>query len=154
MEKGSQIETPDPNLSLGMRNLNSAYTQSFNRRHKRVGHVFQGRYKSIIVEKNAHLLELCRYVVLNPVRAHMVTKPGDWNWSSYNSTANNEDPLDFLTIDWILGQFSLKKMIAQENYRKFVESGIEDKTDPWDSLKGQVFFGSEEFIHSIKVSGQ
>jgi putative transposase len=79
-------------------------------------------------------------------------KAGDWNWSSYNSMANNEDPLDFLTIDWILGQFSLKKMIAQENYRKFVESGIEDKTDPWDSLKGQVFFGSEEFIHSIKMS--
>ena len=76
------IETPDPNLSLGMRQLNGVYTQSFNRIHQRVGHVFQGRYKAILVEKGNHLLELCRYVVLNPVRAGMVSKPGDWKWSS------------------------------------------------------------------------
>ena len=69
------IETPDPNLSLGMRQLNGVYTQTFNRTHDRVGHVFQGRYKAILVEKESHLLELCRYVVLNPVRAKMVSKP-------------------------------------------------------------------------------
>ena len=69
------IETPDPNLSLGMRQLNGVYTQSFNRRQSRVGHVFQGRYKSILVQKDEHLLELCRYIVLNPVRAGMVNQP-------------------------------------------------------------------------------
>ena len=81
------IETPDPNLSLGMRQLNGVYTQTFNRVHSRVGHVFQGRYKAILVEKGSHLLELCRYVVLNPVRAGMVSKPDAWRWSSYKSTA-------------------------------------------------------------------
>ena len=81
------VETPDPNLSLGMRQLNGVYTQGFNRRHNRVGHVFQGRYKSILVEKNEHLLELCRYIVLNPVRAGLVSNPGKGDWSSYRSTA-------------------------------------------------------------------
>ena len=79
------METPDPNLSLGMRQLNGVYTQGFNRRHNRVGHVFQGRYKSILVEKNEHLLELCRYIVLNPVRAGLVSNPGKGDWSSYRT---------------------------------------------------------------------
>jgi REP element-mobilizing transposase RayT len=99
------IETPDPNLSLGMRQLNGVYTQAFNRCHQRVGHVFQGRYKVILVEKDSHLLELCRYVVLNPVRAGMVTKPDEWKWSSYKSTAYVGKVPEYLTIDWVLGQF-------------------------------------------------
>ena len=71
------IETPDPNLSLGMRHLNGVYTQTFNRSHKRVGHLFQGRYKAVLVEKGTHLLELCRYIVLNPVKANMTKYLGD-----------------------------------------------------------------------------
>ena len=70
------VETPDGNLSKGMRHLNGVYTQASNRRHARVGHLFQGRFKAILVDKDSHLLELARYVVLNPVRAGMVTKPG------------------------------------------------------------------------------
>ena len=66
------VETPDGNLSRGMRHLNGVYTQRFNRRHKKVGHVFQGRYKAILVQKENYLLELSRYIVLNPVRAGMV----------------------------------------------------------------------------------
>ena len=81
------IETPEGNLSQGMRQLNGVYTQCFNRRHKRVGHVFQGRYKSILVQENSYLLELARYIVLNPVRANMVGCPSDWPWSSYRATA-------------------------------------------------------------------
>ncbi len=77
------IETPEGNLSQGMRQLNGVYTQSFNRRHRRVGHVFQGRYKAILVEKDSYLLELARYVVLNPVRAGMVRDAEDWPWSSH-----------------------------------------------------------------------
>ncbi len=76
------IETPDANLSKGMRQLNGLYTQDFNRTHKRVGHVYQGRYKAILVEKQAYLLELARYIVLNPVRAEMVRSAKDWKWSS------------------------------------------------------------------------
>ena len=69
-----------------MKYLNGTYTQAFNRRHKRVGHVFQGRYKGILVEKDNYLLELSRYIVLNPVRAHMVRSAKDWPWSSYRAT--------------------------------------------------------------------
>jgi REP element-mobilizing transposase RayT len=81
------VETPDGNLSKGMRHLNGVYTQRFNRQHGRVGHVFQGRYKAIIVQKDAYLLELARYVVLNPVRARMVHTSDQWLWSSYRATA-------------------------------------------------------------------
>lgn len=76
------IETPQANLSKGMRQLNGVYTQAFNRLHGRVGHVLQGRFKSILVERESHLLELARYVVLNPVRANMVRSVRQWKWSS------------------------------------------------------------------------
>ena len=76
------VETPDANISEGMRQLNGLYTQRFNRRHEHVGHVFQGRFKGILVERESHLLELARYVVLNPVRAEMVRAPEDYRWSS------------------------------------------------------------------------
>jgi putative transposase len=80
------IETPEPNLSQGMRQLNGVYTQRFNRAHARVGHVFQGRYKAILVERDSYLLELARYVVLNPLRARMVKRLEAWPWSSYPAT--------------------------------------------------------------------
>ena len=79
-------ETIDGNLSRGMRQLNGIYTQNFNRRHHESGHVFQGRYKAILVQKDCHLLELTRYVVLNPVRAGMVMRPEEWAWTSYHAT--------------------------------------------------------------------
>jgi len=74
------VETPDSNLSKGMRYLNGVYTQRFNRKHSRVGHVFQGRYKAILVEKDAYLQELSRYIILNPVRAGMVESAEQWEW--------------------------------------------------------------------------
>jgi REP element-mobilizing transposase RayT len=80
------IQTPYANLSKGMRQLNGVYTQSSNRRHARVGHLFQGRFKAILVDSDAYLLELARYVVLNPVRAGMVRKPDKWAWSSYRAS--------------------------------------------------------------------
>ena len=90
------IETPDGNLSKGMRQLNGVYTQASNRRHGRVGHLFQGRYKAILVDGDAYLLELTRYVVLNPVRAGMVAHPGDWRWSSYLEMVGERSPPDWL----------------------------------------------------------
>ncbi len=86
------IETPDGNLSAGMRQLNGVYTQTFNKRHKRVGHLFQGRYKAILIQKDSHLLEVCRYVVLNPVRAKAAERPEMWKWSSYQGTRGKEKP--------------------------------------------------------------
>ena len=84
------IQTPLANLGQGMRQLNGVYTQRFNRNHKRVGHVFQGRYKAIIIDGDSYLLELCRYIVRNPVAAHMVAHVGDWQWSSYRATLGLE----------------------------------------------------------------
>src|SRR5574340_1187213 len=77
------VQTRQPNLSRLMRQINGVYTQSYNRRHDKVGHLFQGRFKAILVDENAYLLEVCRYVDLNPVRARMVSHPADWPWSSY-----------------------------------------------------------------------
>ena len=81
------VETPEANLSKGMRQLNGVYTQRFNRRHDLVGHLFQGRFKGVLVERDAYLLELSRYVVLNPVRAGMVGAASQWEWSSYGAMA-------------------------------------------------------------------
>src|SRR3990167_7616095 len=81
------VETPQANLSKGMRQLNGVYTQLYNRRHRTVGHLFQGRYKAILIQKESHLLEVCRYVVLNPVRAKAVRRVEQWKWSSYGGTA-------------------------------------------------------------------
>jgi len=96
------IETPDGNLSIGMRQVNSVYTQLFNKRHGRAGHLFQGRYKAILIQKDSHLLEVCRYVVLNPVRARMAEKPEEYRWSSYLATAGKAQPHPCLTSDWVL----------------------------------------------------
>ncbi len=148
------IETLDFTLSRGMRHLNGVYTQSFNRRHKRVGHVFQGRYKAILVQKEAYLMELCRYIVLNPVRANAVKRPEAWKWSSYKATVSGRQVPDCLTTDWILGQFAINKKSARKYYRRFVEGGIADPLSPWQKLKGQIYFGSEEFINSIQKSNQ
>lgn len=138
------IETPKSNLSSGMRQLNGVYTQSFNRSHRRVGHIFQGRYKAILVEKEAHLLELCRYVVLNPLRVKSKRKVADWEWSSYKATGGLASVPEFLTVDWVLGQFGRKRRQAQARYREFVREGLEHQ--PWERLRGQIYLGSEEFI--------
>lgn len=139
------IETPQPNLSLGMRQLNGRYTQDFNRRHRRVGHLFQGRFTAILVEKEAHLLELCRYVVLNPVRAKLVPHPRQWAWSSYRATVGETQAPSWLTMDWILGQFGQRVGPAQQKYREFVADG-RGGPSPWEQLIGQIYLGSGKFV--------
>jgi REP element-mobilizing transposase RayT len=142
------IETPKGNLSKGMRELNGIYTQGFNQRYRRVGHLFQGRYKAIIVEKDNHLLSLCRYVVLNPVRVGLIKRPEQWRGSSYRATLGLVRRPSFLTDDWILSQFDGRKRIAMGKYRRFVMEGI-DKESPWEALKGQIFYGTDEFIKRL-----
>src|SRR3990172_9903147 len=117
--------------------------------HSKTGHLFQGRYKSILVDKENYLLELCRYVVLNPVRANMVEKPEEWKWSSYGATAGLKTVPNYLTVDWILGLFSNNKAEAQKRYRKFVREGIHTGS-PWDDLQGQILLGEEGFIEKYK----
>jgi hypothetical protein len=139
------IETPDGNLSLGMRQLNGIYTQKYNYLHGKTGHIFQGRYKAILVDKESYLLELSRYVVLNPVRAKMISKPEEWKWSSYLYTAGIKKEPVFLTTDWIVGHFSRKKAEAQMLYRRFVKEGI-NASSPWQELRGQILLGEKNFI--------
>ncbi|MFZ3136090.1 MAG: transposase [Thermodesulfovibrionales bacterium] len=139
------IETPDGNLSHGMRQLNGVYTQLFNKRHNRVGHIFQGRYNAILIQKESHLLEASRYVVLNPVRAKAVKDPDEWKWSSYRGTAGKEKPHPCLTKDWILGQFGSKRRQSEKKYREFVMAGIGEERI-WKDVKGQSILGEDEFI--------
>jgi REP element-mobilizing transposase RayT len=146
------VETPDANLAKGMQLLNQMYTQRYNRRHKRVGHVFQGRYKSFLVEKEAHLLELSRYIVLNPVRANLVDCPSKWRWSSYNATAGHGWPRSFLTTEWILSQFSFRKGEARRLYKEFVHDGI-GMGSPMDKVRHHVFLGGDTFIE-LSLNGQ
>lgn len=142
------IETPNGNLSIGMRQLNGMYTQTINKRHLRTGHLLQGRYKAILIQKDNHLLEVCRYVALNPVRAGMVENPGDWRWSSYLATAGKETPHACLTVDWILCQFDNIRSKAEKEYKQFVSRGIGDKSI-WMDAKGQAILGDDEFVDSL-----
>lgn len=147
------VETPDGNLSSGMRQLNGMFTQHANRVHNSVGHVFQGRYKSILVEKNAHLLELCRYIVLNPVRAKTCDHPLKWRWSSYSATATGKfsENEKFLTVDWILKQFAGRKPAARQRYAEFVLDGCLNQSSPWEQLRAQIVYGSDVFLDGLPV---
>lgn len=143
------IETPESNLSQGMRQLNGVYTQTHNRNHDRVGHVFQGRFKGILVQKDTYLLELARYIVLNPVRARMVRQARNWPWSSYRATAGEIATPDWLTSEWILAAFGKRKSSAQKKYQEFIAQG-KGHPAPWVDLKHQVFLGTEEFVTKLQ----
>jgi REP element-mobilizing transposase RayT len=144
------LETPEPNLVKGMRRLNGVYTQAFNRRHHRVGHVLQGRYKSILVDKETHLLELCRYVVLNPVRARIVASVQDWRWSSYLATCATAGCPEWLAADRVLELFGNSASRARRAYARFVAAGV-NQPSPWSELKGQIFLGSDAFHNTMQA---
>ena len=143
------VETAEANLAAGMRQFNGVYTQRVNRWHRRVGHVFQGRYKAILVERDSYLLELARYVVLNPVRAGMVKHARQWKWSAYPAMVGTAPRPGWLHTDWLLGQFGASRARRIERYIEFVQEGIRGPC-VWDNLKGQVFLGSEMFVESMQ----
>jgi REP element-mobilizing transposase RayT len=144
------VETMDGNLSPGMRQLNGIYTQRFNRRHGRVGHVFQGRYKAILIQKDSYLLELARHVVLNPLRAHMIRHPREWPWSSYRATSGLSISPSWLSTDWLLGRFSDQHDEAVKRYVAFVADRQHQDT-PWKNLRNQIFLGSETFVANMQA---
>jgi len=144
------IETPDANLSRGMRQLNGVYTQRFNRSHGRCGHVFQGRYKAIVAQKEAYLLELCRYVVLNPVRAGMVNDVADWPWSSFPATVGVVKPQLWLVVDEVLNWFGNQRKQAMKRYVNFVLEGVAAHK-PWLKIRNQIYLGDEKFMGSMPV---
>lgn len=139
------IETPEPNLVAGMRRLNGAYCQAFNRRHEQVGHVLQGRYQSIVVDRDNYLLELCRYLVLNPVRAGMVARAEAWRWSSYRATLGRIKAPAWLAVDQVLPRFGATAAGARAGYRRFVAEGVATAS-PWRHLRGRIWLGDADFL--------
>lgn len=138
------IETVEGNLAQGMRQLNGIYSQKHNSRHAQVGHAFQGRYKAILVQKETYLLELARYIVLNPVRAAITESPQQWPWSSYNMTVASEAAPRWLDRDWLLAQFHSDPATAVAAYRQFVSDGI-GLESPLTAVAAQVVLGDDDF---------
>lgn len=139
------IETPDANLSRGMRQLNGVYSQRFNRRHGKTGHLFQGRYKAILVQKGSYLLELSRYIVLNPVRARLAPAAQDWRWSSYPAAVGRAATPEWLETDWLLAQFGEQRQAAVAAYARFVAAGV-NASNPLDEVRHQLLLGDDAFV--------
>jgi REP element-mobilizing transposase RayT len=127
------IETPSESLSVGMHRLNSLYAQYFNRRHDFDGHLFQGRFGSVVVRSEWHLIELSRYIVLNPVRAGLCARPEEWRWSSYRAAVGSRSRPTFLTTDFLLSFFGSKLAEQRAGYAAFVREGL-----PWSARDGPV----------------
>jgi putative transposase len=144
------FQTLEPNLSRGMQWLNSAYANWYNRIHGRCGHLFQGRFKALLIEKEAYFAEVLRYVVLNPVRANMCERPEQYRWSSYRATAGLEIAPDWLDVDTVHNLFGPDHEPAQAAYREFVlaKIGCEDRL--WERLTNQLYLGTEAWVETMR----
>ena len=145
------VETPHPNLSKAIQWINVSYATYFNRKHQRVGHLFQGRFKSILVEADEYLEQLSRYIHLNPVRAKMVESPGEFRWSSYPAFIGKVRAPAWLETEWLLSQFGKTEAEAVENYKDFVEKpDIETLDNPAKGLIGGFILGTPDFVNWVK----
>jgi len=145
------LETPQPNLSMTMHWLNVSYATYFNRKRRRHGHLFQGRFKAILIDADAYLKQLSRYIHLNPVRAEMVTGPDQYQWSSYPAFIGKQKPAEFLEIRWLLSNFGRSKKEAQKAYQQFVEGvDINSLKNPSKQLHGGFILGDTDFVNWVK----
>jgi REP element-mobilizing transposase RayT len=145
------LETKEPTLSEFMRHANGVYTQWFNYRHQRVGHVMQGRFKAVLVERESFGLELSRYIHLNPCRAKLARSPEDYMWSSARCFLGLVPAPGWLAVEWTLAQFAHRRLEAQDAYRKFLSDGMKESPAAFDRI-GQVrgcVLGSEAFVERI-----
>ncbi len=139
------IETPKANLDRIMRGMNGLYTQAFNRKYKRVGPLFQGRYKALLVDKDAYSLHLSRYIHLNPLKAKLTERLEDYEWSSYPIFLGKKEPGIFLETKWLLSQ------VGNPNaFRRFTLEGLKSSWDPLKQAKHQSILGEETFLEKIK----
>jgi len=149
------VETRKKNLSKLMHFINVSYSVYFNRKYKRVGHLFQGRFKSIIVQKESYLLELSRYIHTNVDRAGIKGKTNDRRWTSYCYYANSCSQVPWLHTEWIVERFGKDWQTAQEKYRQFVESNLEDKIEsPFRNTYKGVILGDDSFVEEMKRSSE
>jgi len=146
------IETPLANIAQIMHYINTSYTVYFNRKNSRYGHLFQGRYKAILVDKDDYLLELSRYIHLNPVRANSVLRPEEYRWSSHRDyTQSIDDESSLVHVEPILEYFSSQVRVAKHEYGKFVEEGLTDRIrSPFDHLISDSILGDHDFLDRIK----
>ncbi|MEA2490467.1 MAG: REP-associated tyrosine transposase [Acidobacteriota bacterium] len=145
-----KVETPECTLSTGMQRLLGRYAQRFNRRHQRRGHLFEARFKNVLVEEEAYGLELSRYIALNPVRAHLVERPEDWKWSSYAARVGLVETPKWLTLEPLFGEPGGDREWEQHEYRNFVLSKICEPETLMDNLTEQIFLGTASWIDKIQ----
>ena len=144
------LSTPAGNLSQIMRHINGGYTTYFNKRHNRAGHLFQGRYKAILVEADPYAGELSRYIHLNPVRAGITVQPEKYLWSSYAAYIGKAAQPRWFTTDWLLRYFGKKTADARKAYRFFVQAAVGTKEDPLKEATAGLILGRAEFIEEIR----
>ena len=144
------LETPRGNLLKVMHGLNGSYTGYFNRKYRRVGHLLQGRYRAILVDKDEYLLPLSRYVHLNPVRAGIVESPEKYPWSSYGGYIGKAKKQDWVEYTWVLSQFDRGLGRAQKKYKGYVAEGLLRVAEsPLGAVFAQVVLGGENFKDRI-----
>jgi hypothetical protein len=144
------IETPEANLGAGMQYLNGSYTSYFNRRHRRAGHLFQGRFRSHLIEEEGYFLEVSRYIHLNPVRAGMIERPERWPWSSYPGYQQERNALSWVCYSAVLGEFG-RGTARRREYARFVRAGINDPVrSPFADAPGGLLVGSAGFVERMK----
>jgi REP element-mobilizing transposase RayT len=144
------LETPQGNLSRVMQQLNSRYTQRFNRRHGRNGPLFQGRYRALLVDKHTYALAVTRYIHLNPVTARLVRRPEEYPWSSYGAILGRRAPAPFQEIQWLLGQCARNRREARRAFHRFTVAGSQEPRDPFATAEGGTLLGSDDFRHWVK----
>jgi len=145
------METPESNLSQSIQWLNVSYATYFNKKRKRSGHLFQGRFKAILIDADAYLKQLSRYIHLNPVKAKIVASPGQYRWSSYSAFTGRQTPPIFLETDWLLSSFGKNKKAARKNYKYFVE-GVDFSTleNPGKQIIAGLILGDTDFVNWVK----
>lgn len=146
------VETPAANLSAGMQFLNGSYTSYFNLRHRRSGHLFQGRFKSLLVEEVNYFDEISRYIHLNPCRAGLAKLPEDYRWSSYRGYHRATSALAWVTYARVLREFGRDAGVARRRYRRYVLAGLDEKLDsPWDRAVHGLVLGSDKFVSKVQA---
>jgi putative transposase len=144
------IQTPEPNLSRGMHWVNGSYAGWFNKRYKRSGHLFGGRFKAYLIEKETYFTNVLRYVILNPVRAKMVARPEDYRWSSYRATAGLETAPLWFDRSAALAAFAPDREAAEAYYQEFVEAKIDSTERLWDEAINGRYLGSEAWAKQMR----
>ncbi len=143
------LQTIEPNLSRAMHHLNTAYTVYFNKRHNRVGHLFQGRYKAILIQKNPYLLEVSRYIHLNALRAGLITDLLKYRWSSYHYYVRRRAKPRWLEVNDILEMLSENPRKQSRLYKRFVEDGFSETSSPFEKVYAQTILGEQDFVDEV-----